>query len=110
MNKNNIEENKYIYDKYVAHYHTIALRNVYRYKAITIDKWIDYCKEKDVLDIGCGTGVVEKELYPFCKSILGDDISPISIEFAKKYVNSDNVQFICGDVYELQSIVKKLTM
>ena len=58
----------------------------------------DYIKDKSVLDIGCGTGV----LYPLlkeaaAKTITGIDISNKMIEVAKQKIPDAN--FICQDIY-----------
>jgi len=54
--------------------------------------------EKDVLEIGCGTGRIAKKVVGLCKSYLGIDISDKTIKVAKiHFYNIDNSNFICGD-------------
>lgn len=67
-----------------------------------ITKFTKYINEKSVLDIGCGTGVLTKDLINAgAKSITGIDISNKMIEIAKnKFLNNSNVQFFCKDITE----------
>lgn len=39
-----------------------------------------------ILELGAGYGRIMKELAPFCKSIVGIDISRDNVEFGRKYL------------------------
>lgn len=57
------------------------------------------CAGKKVLDVGCGTGVLE----PFflerkVKSVKAVDISSRMIQIAVSKFNEENVEFVCGDI------------
>lgn len=56
-------------------------------------------KDKDVLDVACGTGVLFPDyLNRDVKSVTGIDISPKMAEIAKNKFSQKNVNVICGDV------------
>lgn len=67
------------------------------------------CKPKNVLDIGCGTGYLTNKLA--CEQfegtryakITGIDLSPRSIELAKKLYTSDNLHFECAELQKYRS-------
>lgn len=57
-----------------------------------------------VLEVGCGFGRITKlitEEFPTVERISAIDISPAQIENAKKYVNNDKVNFLCGKIQDL---------
>ncbi|HLB01517.1 MAG TPA: class I SAM-dependent methyltransferase [Nitrospiria bacterium] len=56
---------------------------------------------KRVLDVGCGTGYHTLRAAQFCQEIVGLDVSPESIELARKQVKElglSNVSFVCSDI------------
>ncbi|MDO8528993.1 MAG: class I SAM-dependent methyltransferase [Nanoarchaeota archaeon] len=53
-------------------------------------------KNKKVLDLGCGTGLHEKELSDRIYEMTGLDLSPDMIEIAKE--KTPNVKFVVGDM------------
>ena len=60
-------------------------------------------KKPKVLDLGCGAGRFSIAVADRCSSVLGSDISPKMIEFAKekkKKFNADNVSFEVLDWHE----------
>ncbi|MCT4593539.1 MAG: malonyl-ACP O-methyltransferase BioC [Anaeromicrobium sp.] len=67
------------------------------------DKLVNLVHKKNVqsiLEIGCGTGYVTKKLvndFPSA-SITALDLAPGMIEYAQERINSDKVNFICGDI------------
>lgn len=69
-------------------------------KIITI--FANILKDKHVLDIGCGTGVLTNKLITIgSKKITGIDISKQMISQAnKKFTDIDNVNFICKDILD----------
>lgn len=71
-----------------------------------MDKWdgqlfIDSMRlspTKKVLEIGIGTGRIAAKVAPLCLKLLGIDISPKTINRAKKNLsNFNNVELICAD-------------
>ena len=50
-----------------------------------------------VLDVGCGNGIVTRDLSKKAREIIGIDILNRSIQKARKDCSHKNVQFICGD-------------
>lgn len=57
-------------------------------------------KGSTVLDVACGTGVLIPDyLKRDVISVSGVDISPEMIKIAKKKFSSEQVKFVCGDVF-----------
>ncbi|MGL5417770.1 MAG: class I SAM-dependent methyltransferase [Clostridium sp.] len=57
-----------------------------------------------ILDIACGTGVLEKFLLDYSPSeILAIDISEKMIEKAKEKFNDKRITFVCEDFYNLKN-------
>ena len=55
-------------------------------------------KNKNVLEIGIGTGRIAVNVAPFCKHLTGIDISPKTIERAKENLKEyTNISFVCDD-------------
>ncbi|PAB59744.1 malonyl-ACP O-methyltransferase BioC [Anaeromicrobium sediminis] len=79
------------YDKYA---------NVQKIMGDKLVNLIDNKKVHSILEIGCGTGYVTKKLvndFPN-GSITALDLAPGMIEYAQERVNSNKVNFICGDI------------
>jgi 2-polyprenyl-3-methyl-5-hydroxy-6-metoxy-1,4-benzoquinol methylase len=55
---------------------------------------LDFAKNKNVLDFGCGTGYGSKILSEKALSVTGTDISNETINYAKKKYKSENLNFI----------------
>ena len=56
-----------------------------------------------ILDIGCGTGVLESYLLPYSpRQIVGVDLSPAMIEKARSKYATPVVDFRCQDVWDIQ--------
>lgn len=57
--------------------------------------------EKDVLEIGCGSGRIAVQTAPLCRNFLGIDLSPKTIcQITKNLSHCPHAQFICGDFLE----------
>lgn len=57
--------------------------------------------EKSVLEIGVGTGRLALQVAPFCKRLTALDISPKTLERAKKNLSKHrNIEFICSGFME----------
>ncbi|MBN2737151.1 MAG: class I SAM-dependent methyltransferase [Spirochaetales bacterium] len=56
------------------------------------------CKYNAALDIGCGTGEFTRALSPFCKQVIGIDVSESMIGEAKKRNPGKNISYIHQDI------------
>lgn len=57
-------------------------------------------KSRTVLEVGVGTGRMALRVAPLCKSFVGIDISPLTIERAKENLSHlHNVLLICDDFF-----------
>ncbi|MFZ5988075.1 MAG: malonyl-ACP O-methyltransferase BioC [Bacillota bacterium] len=65
----------------------------------------------DILDIGCGTGYLTKQLVSYCPNarITAVDIAPGMIEYAKEKLKECNIEFQCVDIEEVK-LNKKFDM
>lgn len=64
---------------------------------------LKFCKGKDVLEIGCGSGYGSKYLAENgVKKITGYDVDTQAINFAVKNSSHDNINFLKGDVQTLR--------
>lgn len=64
---------------------------------------LELTRDKDVLEIGMGTGRIAAKVAPFCKRLTGIDISPKTIERAKENLKEHtNISFVCGDFNSFQ--------
>ncbi len=59
--------------------------------------WLGLNPSQRVLEIGCGTGRLAVKVAPLVKTFCGIDISPETIEAAKKHLNAKAVTLICAD-------------
>jgi ubiquinone biosynthesis O-methyltransferase len=63
-----------------------------------------YVKGKRVLDIACGTGYGSQILRRAgASSVVGVDISPETVQYAKKHYQETNMEFICADAEQFKS-------
>jgi 2-polyprenyl-3-methyl-5-hydroxy-6-metoxy-1,4-benzoquinol methylase len=58
-------------------------------------------KNSKIIDIGCGYGRLTKISASIAKRVVGIDYSLKSIMIAKKYNNNNNIEYICGDLNDL---------
>jgi len=83
-----------IYDKYIAPHQDILFRLI---KGLIKPDSV-------VIDVGCGTGRLPFQLAPYCKEVVGIDLSIKNIQVAlknKKLNNSKNVNFFHSSVEDL---------
>lgn len=65
-------------------------------------KLINIQEEATILDIGCGTGILESHLLPYKpKRILAVDLAKEMILEAKEKYTEENIEFRCVDVMNL---------
>lgn len=71
-----------------------------------MDKWdgkkfidaLELSNDKDVLEIGIGTGRIAVKTASRCATLYGIDVSPKTIDRAKENLSfTDNVEFVLGD-------------
>lgn len=55
-----------------------------------------------VLEVGCGTGLLSKEIADRMDKLYAIDISPDLIDIAKNSVQKDNITFLCANAYDLE--------
>ena len=51
-----------------------------------------------VLDVGCGEGMLTRELASHSRSVLGVDLDAPSIDLARVTTTEPNVEYLCADV------------
>ena len=68
-----------------------ATEHLHRYKIA-----MEYCKGKVVLDIACGEGYGSAFLASVALSVVGVDIDPLSVDFAKNKYQKSNLEFKVG--------------
>jgi len=66
------------------HYHPLLL------EAVPPGGW--------VLDVGCGEGMLTRELAVNARSVLGVDLDASSIDLARATASETNVEYLCADV------------
>lgn len=65
-------------------------------------KLIEIKENYNILDVACGTGILEKYLLEYDpKEILGIDFSENMIEIAKIKNNDSRVKYLCDDIFSL---------
>ncbi|MEZ4357831.1 MAG: class I SAM-dependent methyltransferase [Eubacteriales bacterium] len=65
---------------------------------------VEFSKHMSVLDIGCGTGAYSIALAEKAGKVVGVDLSPKMLEYAKMNVKEhkiENISLICGDFNEV---------
>lgn len=102
--QNRIEKEKRIWEKLAQSYdkQTSVYKNAYR---LSIEKTKAILKShQNVLEIGCGTGIITFGVADSVKKITAIDISPKMIDVAIKKatkLNKTNIEFKVADGYEL---------
>jgi len=81
-----IQEKKWDHNR---HYHNYLLKH--------LGKNLEYA-----LDIGCGKGEFAKALAHRAKKVIGVDLSEQMISMAKADTATDNIEYVLGDVMELE--------
>jgi malonyl-CoA O-methyltransferase len=88
------------YDKYAA----VQKKMAHELVDFIKPKRSKFSKNIRILDIGCGTGYLTKQLtdlFPLAH-ITAVDIAPGMIELARENFKQKNVTFLCGDIEEME--------
>ena len=103
-----------LFDEYASYFED-SLINKLEYKTPKII--VDMIVSKNlnislgsILDLGCGTGLIGKEIRKFCKKLVGIDLSSLMLEQAKnKNIDKDVIIFnqVSFDVLEKQLVKRK---
>lgn len=64
-------------------------------------------KNKDILDVGCGGGILTENLSKYKANIIGIDISKMLIKTAKKHSKRNNITYHVCDINQFSAINKK---
>jgi len=90
----NFSKSAYLYDEYA---------NIQRFAANHLIEEIPWNNFKQILEIGCGTGIYTRLLKTRfgASNIRAIDISEMMIKVARKNIRSDNVKFEIGDAEEM---------
>ena len=101
------EEVEEYYDDYINHQRKIGISVRHRIIAKKVKK-LGVPKNASILEIGCGIGTVSKLLIRMIPegSFVGCDISPKSIEYARKFNPENRAEFICTDMSDFDHQTK----
>src|SRR3989344_7255991 len=66
-----------------------------------IKKFINTKRRARILDLGCGLGSLTQHFKTIKAKVIGVDISPQSIEYAKAHVKSANISFLVQSAHDL---------
>lgn len=61
-----------------------------------------FCKGKDVLDVGCGTGYGSSYLAASARSVAGIDISRTAVRYARRRYRDSQARFLCMNAESLR--------
>jgi SAM-dependent methyltransferase len=70
-------------------------RNAF-YHDVVLNAVPDHCRR--ALDVGCGEGLLARELAKRCENVVAIDVDPIVLERARAAANPHGVTFVAGDV------------
>ncbi len=91
----------YIWDNMAKAFHVTSNRSrAHKDKYLKIAELILALKPKDVLDLGCGSGILEKELYDkgYFGNLRAIDASVPMLDIAKSLVSFPKYKFIHADI------------
>lgn len=94
-----IKRNKGIHPKHeILNYHQFFVKNI--------------SAEDEILDIGCGNGLLAYSIAQKAKRVIGIDIADANIEKAKANNKCENIEFIHGDAtkYEFNQRFDKIVL
>ena len=102
----NRDQNKHWYDGWI--YELFIAKHIDQFSHEILEL-ID--ENKNILDVGCGTGRLTLSLAPKCSSVTGIDLSSKNIAVAESNLEKagfDNVSFVCSDAAEFRSRTDKI--
>ena len=91
------KRNNIFYDKYPFKYGYSSKDDIISSMNSDLKNYIKKAKNGVICDIGCGCGRNLLFASKYSKKCIGVDISNESLKFAKKFIDSINVEFIQGD-------------
>ena len=70
-------------------------------------KWLGVPRKRQWLDVGCGTGALSQTILETSdpKEVVGIDLSPGYLEYARAYIIDKRLKFMTGNALELSSLV-----
>ena len=76
-----------LFDQYAGHYNQ-HLMNMLKYQLperieLILHEQLACNQSLDILDLGCGTGLLANKLHPFAKTLVGVDLSSNMLDKAK---------------------------
>lgn len=74
-----------------------SLQSITPFRIQLIRNWFGDIEDKTIVDFGCGGGLISIPLIELGAHVIGIDLSPSSIECAKKRANGKG-EFICADL------------
>jgi SAM-dependent methyltransferase len=78
------KDNRSYYDDFAAWYEKERHHGYHALlDRLQIEIAADFCRDREVLEIGCGTGMILKEIAPLARHAKGVDISPGMLEKAR---------------------------
>jgi HemK-related putative methylase len=68
--------------------------------SLLIEKHIQNYAKGEILEIGCGSGILCEEAIKYCDSYIGLDINPKAIKYCKKNIKNPKASFILSNLFE----------
>lgn len=94
-------EVKTYYNNFLSHLSYDHLRPNQRHTKIKKDLSGIIKKNTSVLDLGCGTGITTRYIAGLGAKVVGIDLSPKLIEFAKANSAHENADYMIGDITKI---------
>ena len=98
---------KTYYDNFLSHLKYDHVRQNPRHTKIKKDLSCIIKADMRVLDLGCGTGITTKYIAELGAKVIGVDLSPKLIEFAKANSAHKNAKYVIGDITKVDLGKKK---
>ncbi|MEE2931269.1 MAG: methyltransferase domain-containing protein [Bacteroidota bacterium] len=92
-----VKENKLFYDNNPFQYGYFSKEEIIANMNLELKNYIQKLENSLICDIGCGCGRNLLYASKYAERCIGVDISNKSLEFAKQFINSNNIDFIEGD-------------
>lgn len=98
---------KNYYDNFLSHLKFDHIRENPRHTKIKKDLEGMIKEDMSVLDLGCGTGITTRYIAELGAKVIGVDLSPKLIEFAKANSAHKNAEYFVGDITKVDFGKKK---